>query len=321
MAATAMRIIVAGDDLELKDCEVPYEHVQHLGHGGFGVVDEVRDVISNRHFAKKMIRSDNGLLEEAKNMFKQEVEVIRELQSHPHVINVHATYICGRELNIVLEPVADGGDLARVLSGFRDGNEDEQKVIRVILRRAYGCLAKCLEFIHSDKHINSTAKAIIRHKDIKPKNILVHEGYVLLTDFGISKRCLDGITTTNGNGPQSLVYSAPEVTEDTRNRKADVFSLGCVFLEIFLTLRSDHRPAASRTNTYSARVNDIQRYLKGFSSSGIAGIIHDMLHVDPKERPSARDVVTRLSAADEGNECKECAGEASIKHAPQEARS
>jgi serine/threonine protein kinase len=311
MSASVKRTVIAGDDLELNECEVPYEYIKNLGHGGFGVVDEVRDVINEKHFAKKMMRSDNGSLEEAKNMFKQEVEVIRELQSHPHVINVHATYICGRELNIVLEPVADGGDLARVLSGFRDGNEDEKKAIRVILRRAYGCLAKCLEFIHSDKHINSTAKEIIRHKDIKPKNILVHEGYVLLTDFGISKRCIDGITTTNDNGPHSQIYSAPEVTEDTRNRKADVFSLGCVFLEIFLALRSDHRPPASRTNTYSARINDIQHYLKAYSSSRIAGIIHDMLHADPKERPSASDVVARLSAADEGNACRKCAGEAS----------
>jgi serine/threonine protein kinase len=313
MAATAIRTIVDGDDLELKDCEVPYELIRNLGNGGFGVVEEVRDVLSNRHFAKKKMRLDIGSLEEAQNMFKQEVEVIRELQSHPHVINVHATYICGRELNIVLKPVADGGDLARVLSDFRDGNEDEQKPIRVILRRAYGCLAKCLEFIHSDKHINSTAKEIIRHKDIKPKNILVHEGYVLLTDFGISKRCIDGITTTNDNGPHSPVYSAPEVIEDTRNRKADVFSLGCVFLEIFLALRSDHRPAASRTNTYAARVNDIQHYLKAHGSSGIAGVIHDMLHADPKERPSASDVVARLSTADEENACKKCAGKTSTE--------
>jgi len=310
--STTVRIIVAGDDVELDEVEVPYVLIKNLGYGGFGFVEEVRDVISNRIFAKKKMRLDSGSLEEVKRMFKQEVEVVRVLQSHPHVINVHATYICGRELNIVLEPVADRGDLAKVLSKFRDGKEDDREATRVILHRAYGCLAKCLEFIHGDKHIDSTAKEMIRHKDIKPKNILVHEGYVLLTDFGISKRCIDGITTTSDNGPKSPIYSAPEVNEDTRNRKEDVFSLGCVFLEIFLALKLQG-PPGSCENPYSAQAESIQRYLKMYSSSGIAGIIHDMLYVDPKRRLSASGVVARLSAADKDIECKKCTGEAKLE--------
>ena len=61
----------------------------------------------------------------------------------------------------------------------------------IILQRAIGCLASGLAFMHEQT---------IRHKDIKPQNILIHGGSVLYTDFGIS---LDfgqqGNSTTTGN--------------------------------------------------------------------------------------------------------------------------
>jgi serine/threonine protein kinase len=46
-----------------------------------------------------------------------------------------------------------------------------------LLRSFFGCLAGALDFLHKDK---------IRHRDIKPQNILVKGSHVYLTDFGIS---------------------------------------------------------------------------------------------------------------------------------------
>jgi serine/threonine protein kinase len=47
-----------------------------------------------------------------------------------------------------------------------------------LLRSFFGCLASALHYIHSIK---------IRHRDIKPQNILVRGDKVYLTDFGMSQ--------------------------------------------------------------------------------------------------------------------------------------
>jgi serine/threonine protein kinase len=76
----------------------------------------------------------------------------------------------------------------------------------------------------------------IKHRDLKPANILVNGGHVMITDFGISKDLIDEETTASqlSNGPQGTpMYQAPEVLlEDRHGRAVDIFSLGCIFLEI-----------------------------------------------------------------------------------------
>lgn len=93
------------------------------------------------------------------------------------------------------------------------------------LRTYFGCLAAAVAYLH-DK--------CVRHKDIKPKNILVDKGIVILTDFGLSKDFADEVgSTTSGPTAASPRYSPPEVAAyHDRNTSADIWSLGCVFFEI-----------------------------------------------------------------------------------------
>jgi serine/threonine protein kinase len=145
------------------------------------------------------------------------------LSSHTHIIKVRGSYICDRELGILMSPVASDGDLGAYLARvFDSGMTNEQAVI---LNRAFGCLTSGLVYIH---------KHTIRHKDIKPQNILIHDGRVIYTDFGISFDADQQDTTTIGyTNAFTRRYCAPEVQDYTsRNRKSDVYSLGCVFLEM-----------------------------------------------------------------------------------------
>lgn len=92
----------------------------------------------------------------------------------------------------------------------------------------FGCLASGLAYLHSNK---------IRHKDIKPTNILVRYGCVFLSDFGVSKFIAPEADTQSEGPPGRLTYkyAAPEViAQDSRGRQADVFSLGCVFAEMLV---------------------------------------------------------------------------------------
>ncbi|KAF9739621.1 Mitogen-activated protein kinase kinase kinase YODA [Paraphaeosphaeria minitans] len=59
-----------------------------------------------------------------------------------------------------------------------------------------GCLAHALSHIHSK---------LIKHKDIKPQNILFHNNRVVLADFGISKIFDDHSTSIGPTGKSSMV--------------------------------------------------------------------------------------------------------------------
>lgn len=70
------------------------------------------------------------------------------------------------------------------------------------------------------------------HRDIKPENFLMKEGKIKIADFGLARRM-------NGDGMmQSTVgttgYQSPQILEgEPYTNKCDVFSIGCVFYEVF----------------------------------------------------------------------------------------
>jgi serine/threonine protein kinase len=127
----------------------------------------------------------------------------------------------------------------------------------------FACLSNALQHIHLN---------ITKHMDIKPQNILVRSGWqevpgshdvyvskVYISDFGISK-CYESVEAaeTDGRTMFTRKYAAPEVTQsDRRGLAADVFSLGCVFLEMFAAL-VDIGAEESRT----FKLDITSRYLK-----------------------------------------------------------
>jgi serine/threonine protein kinase len=104
---------------------------------------------------------------------------------------------------------------------------DKRRKLSEPMMRWPGCLIQAIDYLHEMR---------IKHKDLKPANILVKDGQVIITDFGIAKDLIDEDTTRSlkMNGLQGTpTYMAPEISAGTHRRRAvDIFALGCVFLEI-----------------------------------------------------------------------------------------
>jgi serine/threonine protein kinase len=295
----------------------PYKHLDHLGHGSYAYVDKVcantdATLPASQVYARKTMKitgSSNRemLLESARNEFM----ILRRLK-HRHIVSVLELYEYNNRLSIIMDQIADT-DLAEYLRSTDNLSDNDNRKIaqRNIMEPWPGCLIQALDYLHEMK---------VKHKDIKPANILIMSGQVFLADFGISKDLIDQETTASLAGDfGTLLYCAPEVLRDNhrRGRATDVFSLGCVFLEISTVMIgyrdslqqwARHRELSgsklySKTSSqilqwipylwavYTARYNRGSQY-DGSLGRGIApaDISFFMLDPNPKTRITAREL-------------------------------
>ena len=167
-------------------------------------------------------------------------------------------------MSILIYPVAEY-DLAAFLETINAGEVDALTWYAMVssCNRFFGCLSSALAHIH--------ARAV-KHMDIKPPNILVRDVgrsdaqsesrfKVYIADFGIA-RAYDSIDSVETDGPTLCTrkFASPEVIrQELRGHPADVFSLGCVFLEMMTTLCDYHHISLDTLDTsrINAGVDDI----------------------------------------------------------------
>jgi hypothetical protein len=165
-----------GIDAEFHEREaIPVSHIVLLGHGGSAVVDKV--VCGGRVLARKQIKCTRRL---SRTAALRELEATRKVQDHAHVVKIVGSYTQGNTLGILLHPAAEC-DLQTALERFSDPSSDyftdraRYVAFKARFFEYFGCLAHGLAYMH-DKGI--------RHRDIKPRNILVTFDGPLFTDFG-----------------------------------------------------------------------------------------------------------------------------------------
>jgi serine/threonine protein kinase len=243
--------IVEGEHKDLSSgAMLPFQYVDKLGVGASAVVEVVEDRTNSRRFAHKFFRPYLGRDRHFKEAFKNEVDIIKRLHSHHHIIQIYWSYTRGREFGMLLTPVASDKDLGAYLLDIHDAGKGPSIKQQWVLYRAFGCLLSGLAYIH---------RHTIRHKDIKPQNILIHEGHVIYTDFGIAFDANEQSTTTTGMSEAfTRRYCAPEVANNQpRNRKSDVFSLGCVFVEIWAAIYFESGLSLLDPRPYWTRVDEV----------------------------------------------------------------
>ncbi|KAI1409911.1 kinase-like domain-containing protein, partial [Hypoxylon sp. FL1857] len=152
----------------------------------------------------------------------------------------------------------------------------------------------------------------ITHRDIKPPNILIQNGKVLLADFGISKMGLvRTLPTTQPNDPRARTpeYAAPEVEDgSTRGRSADIFSLGAVFLEMLVAYsypdkRANlHATAFGNSSSFAKKLPEVHQWMSELQTEDrpwekmIIHICKDMMKPDRDERPDINKVYRMITS-------------------------
>ena len=269
----------------------PFEVLDSLGHGCGVSVDKVRNLVDGRICARKTCDTPSSARRKA---FFGEVQIIQKLH-HLHVVEVLGSYSRGKISSMLLLPVADG-DLGDFMEDLDHDSRDQVD----LLIKWTACLAEGLRYIHSQN---------VKHKDIKPQNLLFHGENILYTDFGIAHEFEGNVSATVGGTGYTRRYSAPEVVgRDARSRSADVFSLGCVFLEMlgkifqwrledfndddpYDTYIQDHRAQVS--NSLDSLTMRMEPY-KFRKFTKVPGLTQRMLATEPTERPKALELASDL---------------------------
>lgn len=281
---------------------VPLTTIKQLGHGSLGVVDAVRfnESGDGALIARKIIRLPTFSRKNLLPLIQQEVNVLRSL-THQHIVRVISTYEttkAPRDYGILIFPAGDE-DLGHFLDRVSESDFPEKEMR--LLSGWQCCLASAIAYIHSRN---------IRHKDIKPNNIICKGDKIYLTDFGSAHQFSAGITSST-DGPLvgiTKMYSAPEViADDRRGRPADIYSLGCVFAEMatvadgerveeFHEYRSQPIPDESdrMTYVYHATAHMIGPWFTELGDPWMASLLQEMLAVDPRRRPTAQNLVETL---------------------------
>lgn len=283
-----------------KGASLPLASIGPLGYGAQARVDQVclTTQVDEKRYARKVWTSCGKA---TRTRFQRELQLLRRLNDHNHVVEILATYTRGSELGLLMSPVADH-DLWTVL----EMPELERRAVisDVQLTRALGCLITGLAFIHNSH---------IRHQDIKPRNILIHKGKFLFADFGLAKDLTGASASiTDGSIAGTPNYRAPELnTWDPRGRAADVFSLGCVLMEVWSALNGygcdrEDSDSFSSLVPFSLQIPSIQWWItdKKTKSNGVPQALRllwlnscgDMLMETPGDRPRMTQVLHSLQA-------------------------
>lgn len=211
---------------------VKYMKGTMIGQGSFGSVYLALHAITGELMAVKQVEVPSNIdseMNKKKNtmvaVLKHEIDLLRDLQ-HPNIVQYLGSSSDDEHLNIFLEYVP-GGSVAGMLNLY---GLLPEPLIRNFVRQ----ILNGLSYLHGRDII---------HRDIKGANVLVdNKGGIKISDFGISKRVEASILQPAAKGGHvhrpslqgSVFWMAPEVVQQkTYTLKADIWSLGCLIVEMF----------------------------------------------------------------------------------------
>ena len=162
----------------------------------------------------KEISKVSAYLDNSIDSIISEFKILKKLR-HPLITNLYYSFQDKDNIYLILDYLA-GGNLRYYISNKTPFNEKQIKFIisNVLIS---------IEYIHDHNII---------HRDLKPENLLFDsEGYVHISDFGISKEMKKGVIITDTTGTPG--YISPEVIiNKPQNEASDYFSIGVITYEL-----------------------------------------------------------------------------------------
>ncbi|HEY4364507.1 MAG TPA: serine/threonine-protein kinase [Bryobacteraceae bacterium] len=203
------------------DTIADYQILGILGQGGMGAVYRVRNLLSGREEAMKVVLPGTGSTDaDSEERFLREIKIQASLQ-HPNIAVLRTAVRADQNILMIMELV-EGSSLEAML---RRGPLPLAQAVRIA-----DDILGALSYAHG--------RGVI-HRDVKPANILVTTGGLpKLMDFGIARAAGDNQLTQSGMAVGSPHYMSPEqVLSRPVDERSDVYSMGATFYEMLTRRR------------------------------------------------------------------------------------
>jgi eukaryotic-like serine/threonine-protein kinase len=250
-----------------------YQILNELGSGGMGRVYRVRNVISDRIEAMKILLPDLAGRQELAARFLREIKLMAAL-NHPNIAALRTAFTYENQLVMIMEYV-EGTTVAALLEHGPIPAADAVNYIDQVL--------SALSYAHQQHVI---------HRDIKPSNMmLTPQGVIKLMDFGIARTGDEHTLTMTGTTLGSLGYMSPEqVKGEATDARSDIYSVGVSLYEM-LTGQRPFR-AESDYSIMTAHVKEMPKPLTELEP-GLPAALNDIIFMaiakDPNKRFQSAD--------------------------------
>ncbi len=192
-----------------------YEILGVLGAGGMGKVYKVRNVLSDRVEAMKVLLPNLADQKDLADRFLREIKVLASL-NHPNIAVLRTALMIDNQLVMIMEYV-EGTTLAAHL--------EQEKISWGSALSYMDQVLAALSYAHKQNVI---------HRDIKPANMmLTPSAAIKLMDFGIARSGNDLGLTVTGTTVGSLAYMSPEQVKcEPIDARSDLYSVGVSLYEM-----------------------------------------------------------------------------------------
>lgn len=260
-----------------------YRINQRLGKGAQGSVFLVKHKGDGKEYVLKKIECNDET--EANKAFN-EAKALNQLQHR---------YICGyKEFFVTWDKEESAMFVCIVMDYYRMGDLDKalkqnrsssKSLEELVLKKWFGQMLEAIIFVHQKNVI---------HRDLKPSNILVTEDLnISIGDFGVSTVMGESRTkarTTVG----SMNWMAPEVLERPYDERSDVWSMGCILLEMATCSILDYSQVSELLMEIKKRPQALEDALEQISkiyNPALSQILRTMLRLNFQQRTTALDLI------------------------------
>ncbi|XP_058099948.1 leucine-rich repeat receptor-like protein kinase PXC1 [Magnolia sinica] len=268
-----------------------------LGKGSFGysykaMMDDRPTVVVKR------LRDLNPL---SGDEFGEQMRLLSDLK-HPNLLPVIA-YYHSREEKLMVCKFAENGNLFDRIHGGKENNRIPFRwSSRLSVARG---VARAMAYLHQ----NVKTSSAIPHGNLKSSNVLFDEnGVALVSDYGLSSLIAVPIAAQ-----RMIAYKSPEYqTRRKISRKSDVWSYGCLLLELITGRMSSHSaPQGVKAvdlgtwvhkavrEEWTAEIFDLEITVQRMATEGAVKLLQIAIECCdklPEKRPEMEDVVRELES-------------------------
>ncbi|XP_059684815.1 serine/threonine kinase-like domain-containing protein STKLD1 [Gavia stellata] len=265
-----------------------YKVLEQLQPGSLGTMLVV-ELKTENDAEKKYIIKQVECIEE-----KQANEALKEARD---LLKLHHSNICAyKELFVTWDNEMSSlflclvmqhsgqGDLSSVIKEKRQKSE---KITDVVILKFLGQMVDALFYIH---------KQNIFHRNLKPSNILVTgEASFMLSDFSTETLMTDEMKWKIRVEENSKSWMAPETFVFSFTEKSDIWSLGCILLDMMTCFVLNAEEITSLLQDIrwdTSRLEEVLTLMQNADNSSLPlfPVLFMILQIQPSMRPTAKDL-------------------------------